>query len=173
MDGATVGRVVLRASTLVFVIASMGCWPAVPDGWEPDRGEAVVRVRAHEGDVYVKLKEGLARTLYEELEGAERCAAPEHCRVRGEQLICSAENLRDPYVCQLHLTDGAWMAPRDDFELYHSLEANRRYGEASLDEGVLVIDGDAGEVLAAELGVDAPVVLSLDVGSGAVGGGAE
>lgn len=167
------GRVVLRASLLLLAVASMGCWPAVPDGWEPDRGVAVVRVRDHEGDTFLKLKEGLARTLYEELEGSQRCAAPEHCRVRGEHLICSAENLRDPYVCELHLLDGAWVAPRDDFELYHSLEANRRYGEASLDEGVLVIDGDAGEGLAAELGVEAPVVLSLDVGTGAVGGALE
>lgn len=124
-------------------------------------------MRSDGGDTFVKLKDGLARTLYESL-SEERCSIGTRCRRRGDHLICSTENVRDPYVCELHLVDGSWVAPREDWALYHSVETNRRYGGATLTDGRLVIDGDAGLALAEELGVDAPAALVIDVSSGAV-----
>lgn len=91
-----------------------------------------------------------------------------HCRRRGDQLICSTENGRDPYVCELRVLEGVLVAPRADWELYHSLEDNRAYGLASLDGATLSIEGDAGRALAAHLGGGAePVTISIDPASGA------
>ncbi len=133
----------------------------------------MVRVRQAQGDTFIKLKEGLARRLYEELDGDERCSAEGHCRRRGEQIICSSENLRDPFVCELHLAQGDWLAPRDDWELYHSAEDNRRFGVATAEGGLLRVDGEAGQALGAQLGLDAPVVLELLLPEGTVGPSAQ
>jgi|GEM_PF-6907603 len=150
-----------------MVVAGLsGCWPVPGDDWQDDRGEAIVRSRAVEGDLFVKLKEGLARSLYESLDGEERCVDTLHCRRRGEQIICSAENLRDPYVCEVRLVDGEWVAPREDWELYHSLEANREFGTAMLAEGQLTLSGDAAAALSQRWGSDE---LSLSMPDGRVG----
>jgi len=153
----------------IAVVVLLGCWPPVPDDLDADAGAAVVRVRAVEGDTFVKLKDGLARTLYRSLGSDERCVEASdtddgHCRRRGAHLICSTENLRDPYVCELHLVDGEWAAPRADWELYHSLEANRQHGSATFDGAAIVIGGDAGEALAAQLGVSGPVTIVVESG---------
>ena len=168
----------LSAPILAFALLT-GCWPAVPDDLEPSEGEVIVRSRAVEGDTFVKLKGGLARDFYRALraEGEERCVEPRpdeaddgHCRRRARHLICSTENLRDPYVCELHLVDGGWVAPRDDWELYHSLEANRRYGVATFDGAAVTMDGDAAEALAEALSADGPVSLVVDPVTGQVTG---
>ena len=152
-------------------LLATGCWPAAPDDWVADEGAVVVRTRAQRGDTFVKLKEGLARTFYDEMAGSEeRCAeAPDHCRRRGEDLICSTENLRDPYVCELHIEDGVFVAPRGDWELYHSAEANRRFGMATLASGAITFEGDAAgalgelDIVGIEVSLPEGAVSVLDV----------
>jgi hypothetical protein len=160
---ATLAALRVQAFTLL-----PACWPEPSADWEDDRGEAITRVRATEGDSFVKLKEGLARTIYGGLAGDERCSEGDHCRRRGEHLICSSENRFDPFVCELHLVDENWVAPREDWELFHSMEPNWQSGIATLDGDRLTIDGAAGDELGDQLGSPAPVTLTLLVPEGRI-----
>ncbi|MCO4773160.1 MAG: hypothetical protein KDA24_24210 [Deltaproteobacteria bacterium] len=141
----------LLPGSLVFVgLCLVACARPLPEGTPPDSGELIVRPRSAEGDAFLKLKEGLARQLYDGLdEGLERACSPQDlCRIAGLHVVCSTQNTRDPYVCEIHLgPDGALLAPRDDLELYHSLEANRSYGTARLAGDRLVFEGEAVDVL--------------------------
>jgi hypothetical protein len=153
----------VRALALAALL--VGCPQPGPD-WVDDAGQAIARTRAASGDTFLKIKEGLARSLFEAL-GEDACVDA-GCRKRvGEHLICSTANTVDPYVCELRVVDGAFVAPRANGELYHSMDANRRYGTARLDGDRLAVDGDAGDELADALGVDR-VEWVVDVTAGAV-----
>jgi len=101
-----------------------------------------------DGDlVYVKLRDEVARQLFEDLAGVlEPTPCPDSgdgCKRQGTDVICSTANLRDAWVCEVRFDadSGALLAPPEDGELYHSDLDNRIDAEVTRDGDVLTIQG--------------------------------
>jgi hypothetical protein len=88
----------------------------------------------------LKIKGEAAAMLFAGLSGAERCG-PRGCKRRGEDVICSTKNLRDPVVCEVRLDASGAVVPVSGWRLYHSVRDNRVHGTARWDGEALSLSG--------------------------------
>ena len=105
-----------------------------------------VVLRPVEQGAVLKLKGEAAWALYDGLAAEERCKR-RGCKRRGEHVICSTLNLRDPVVCELQLSASFELAGIEGWDLYHSRQDNRHYGAAALDGDAIQLSGDAAGLL--------------------------
>ncbi len=122
----------------------------LPDG-EPVQGEAVFRHDRSENRGILKIKDDLAKLLYQRLtEPVEepRCYAlpflADRCKRMGVSCVASTQNLVDPYVVEFRFAPtGVLLSLTEDYDLDNALALNRDYGTASFDGRFITIRGDA------------------------------
>jgi hypothetical protein len=122
----------------------------LPDD-RPVQGEAIFRHDRSENRGLLKIKDDLAKLLYQRLTHpveAPRCHdhpfLADRCKRMGVSCVASTQNLVDPYVVEFRFAPtGVLLSLTDDYDLDHALALNRDYGLASFDGGFLTISGDA------------------------------
>jgi len=146
--------------------------PATAD--EPVTSEVVFRHQPKPDRGVFKLTGALGWHSYHGLVAplAERsCRGPTHCLRVGRQVLASSLNIRDPVVVELRFhRDGSLQEVADDPGLYHSLRANRQWGEGRFEDGRLTITGEAAVGIRDYVGRpgEEPVVIELrDLATGA------
>ncbi|WP_179137086.1 D-arabinono-1,4-lactone oxidase [Candidatus Entotheonella palauensis] len=122
----------------------------LPDG-QPVQGEAVFRHDRSENRGILKVKDELAKLLYQRLTQPveePRCRSlfflSDRCKRMGVSCVASTQNLIDPYVVEFRFTPtGELLSLTQDYDLDNALALNRDYGTASFDGRLLTISGDA------------------------------
>jgi hypothetical protein len=118
---------------------------------QPVQGEAIFRHDRSENRGFLKIKDELAKLLYQRLTDpveAPRChhhpLLADRCKRMGVSCVASTQNLVDPYVVEFRFAPtGVLLSLTDDYDLDHTLALNRDYGAAAFDGHFLTISGDA------------------------------
>lgn len=101
------------------------------------RARGILKIK---GELASRMDQGMRAPL------GVRCKtlAPSKCKRMGHSVVVSTQNPVDPVVVEFRLSPAGEIVDRsEDFRLYHSLAANREYGQGSFAEGELRITGDA------------------------------
>ncbi len=122
----------------------------LPDG-QPVQGKAVFRHNRSENRGSLKLKDGLAKLLYQRLTQPveePRCYTlfflSNRCKRMGVSCVASTQNLIYPYVVEFRFAPtGELLSLTEDYDLDNALALNRNSGTASFDGRYITIRGAA------------------------------
>ncbi len=122
--------------------------PVPLPGNRPVQGEAIFRHDRSGNRGILKIKNDLAKLLYQQLTHPveePHCLTlfPNRCKRMGVSYVASTQNIVDPYVVEFRFAPtGVLLSLTEDYDLYRSLALNRHDGTASFDGRRLTIRGD-------------------------------